>query len=697
MSDKTDSQILLSLNCAKGNAETHSFLNYAASSLLYSIILLQEPWLDQNNQPPNLTGFEIFTPCHILPKVVILIRRSANLAPTLTFTHGNSFIGVQLNTSRKPITIYNFYSPGNPKAIFNLFHTFKPDPDSIITGDFNLHHDWWYAEKADEYDKLLREDRDKATFIIDKLLTHSYTLNSRPGTPTHFPRNGQRPTIIDLTFSNGEGTEAIRGCALGDSFTSDHLSTQILLDLQPPQPTPSRQWKKADWKLFESEFTGAGLDFSKLSSPPEIDRAVEALNHSINQAIDVSIPKFKGKKTKSRGWWTKELKSKQQQTRHYEKLRQRNPTNPLLQQQAKDERIAFKRACREQQQRYTIERLQKTDSAKIWKVLTLSRPTHTRSIPPLDGTSNFTGKCDILRTAMFPPPKPNSTIPPIPTPKMDLSATIEPITINEISRAISQCNLASAPGHDKYPYAVIAQVHKASPSTLTNLFNASIDVGHYPHLWKHANCVVIPKEGKSDYSAPKSYRPISLLSNTGKVLEKIMAKRVARAAVAVGAMSSTQYGAVEQRSAIDALFALLHPASKWLQIPKKTTGGDRHALRPTLLANDISGAFNNTDPACLIQLMRARKMPNYMIEWTQSFTQGRTLSFCFDGKTEEPQDFAAGLPQGSPISPVLFLIYAQCMLESRTNNTQIDVSYVDDDGALQGASTPKRAAQLLKE
>src|ERR1700733_8761852 len=131
MSDTTDAQILLSLNCAKGNAATHSFLNFAASSLLHSIVLLQEPWLDHNQQPPQLSGFDCFTPCHTSPKVSILVRRSANLSPTLSFTHENSFIGIQVHGSGPPITIYNFYSPGNPRAVYNLFHSFKPDKNSI--------------------------------------------------------------------------------------------------------------------------------------------------------------------------------------------------------------------------------------------------------------------------------------------------------------------------------------------------------------------------------------------------------------------------------------------------------------------------------------------------------------------------------------------------------------------------------------
>ena len=85
---------------------------------------------------------------------------------------------------------------------------------------------------------------------------------------------------------------------------------------------------------------------------------------------------------------------------------------------------------------------------------------------------------------------------------------------------------------------------------------------------------------------PKSYRPISLLSNVSKVFEKLMARRIAKAALRVKALSSTQFGAIENRSAIDALFAITHPAAEVLAIP--TPSGRRNPPdRPTFLANDI--------------------------------------------------------------------------------------------------------------
>lgn len=214
------------------------------------------------------------------------------------------------------------------------------------------------------------------------------------------------------------------------------------------------------------------------------------------------------------------------------------------------------------------------------------------------------------------------------------------------------------------PYLVVDKAHQAFPSLLPTVFTASLKTGCFPSTWKHAACVVIPKGGKRDPHTPKAYRPISLLSNVSKVFEKLVAKRIARASIAVGALSSTQFGAIENRSAVDALFAITHPASIALEVPNTGRGGKAPRLdRPTLLANDIQGAFNNTDPARLVRIMQAHRLPLYLANWTASFTTSRTMAFCFDNCTEDAQPYNSSLPQGSPVSPVLFLLYAQAIME----------------------------------
>lgn len=90
---------------------------------------------------------------------------------------------------------------------------------------------------------------------------------------------------------------------------------------------------------------------------------------------------------------------------------------------------------------------------------------------------------------------------------------------------------------------------------------------------------------------------------------KLMAKRIAKAAIRTGALRNTQFGAVENRSVIDALFVIVHPAAEAISIPIKSGKQARGLGRPAFLANDIQGAFNNMDPARLVQIIETRHLP----------------------------------------------------------------------------------------
>ena len=68
---------------------------------------------------------------------------------------------------------------------------------------------------------------------------------------------------------------------------------------------------------------------------------------------------------------------------------------------------------------------------------------------------------------------------------------------------------------------------KYTSKTIHQIFTASVEIGYYPKRWKTALIIVLRKPGKPDYSVPGAYRPISLLNTLGKLLEAVIAKRLA--------------------------------------------------------------------------------------------------------------------------------------------------------------------------
>jgi hypothetical protein len=315
---------------------------------------------------------------------------------------------------------------------------------------------------------------------------------------------------------------------------------------------------------------------------------------------------------------------------------------------------------------------------------------------------DFKQKCNELRHSLC-PPRPKwvlGQIPHIAEPLQRLEDETSSITQRELSRTLDKVNLNSANGADGISYKVLRTFHEASPSILPRLFNAMLSHSIHPQEWKHAVCVVIPKKGKPSYKDPSAYRPISLLSCFGKILETVLSKRVYNAARRTGAISQNQMGSILHHSATDTLAvtfapvtaAIIHEIKQQKSAPKY-----RHHQKASLLTQDVSGAFNNTDPDILIEVMRRKAMPLYIFNWVQQFLSNRTLSFSFDGQIEPPTSFSSGLPQGSPISPVLFLIMENIITEPPPTVTEKTTSYVDDISLTQISPTYQESTRRLTE
>jgi hypothetical protein len=117
------------------------------------------------------------------------------------------------------------------------------------------------------------------------------------------------------------------------------------------------------------------------------------------------------------------------------------------------------------------------------------------------------------------------------------------ITISEISDALRPMSNKSTPGPSGHNYKPVKWAFTADPSRLQKLFEACLHLGYHPKGWKIATIAVVPKPGKEDYSLPKCYRPVALLECLGKLLEKVVAKRLSHDIMALRLIPTSQFGA----------------------------------------------------------------------------------------------------------------------------------------------------------
>jgi hypothetical protein len=315
---KLDTACVQLLNCAKGHATTTSALTSFASNRNTIIILLQEPAIEHTKLPPTHPDFHVFTPVNERPLCATYVRRLPGLQTDITFTHANSFLGTRISLpTSPPFTIYNFYSPGTPHAIANLLPSFHPHLPAIIMGDFNAHHEWWGSTTTINDDQIRRQ-RDQSQTIANWMEDHHFFLHNKPGHPTHFPRNGMRPSVIDLCFSAGCITGKILMHEINPDSTSDHAICTIHLNLTIPSKAPKRAWHRADWTLFWQTILDTALDLSNITSADQALQATETINTIINNATNAAIP-WVTPRPKQAPWWHPDLSKKNKQLQRAER------------------------------------------------------------------------------------------------------------------------------------------------------------------------------------------------------------------------------------------------------------------------------------------------------------------------------------------------------------------------------------------
>jgi len=216
----------------------------------------------------------------------------------------------------------------------------------------------------------------------------------------------------------------------------------------------------------------------------------------------------------------------------------------------------------------------------------------------------------------------------------------------EIATALSKCSPTSAPGPDGIPYITWKQVNKENPSMLHQIHSPLVSLGYHPASLKGSNGIVLHKPGKPFYESPACFRIIVLIRTVSKILERIIASRLLLAARSKGMLNPNQCGSLPGLSTYNAVLTLFNDV-KTLQRPR---------LKISSLFLDIKAGFDNVDNSTLARILREGGIPRYLVSWVSSFLGERSCTLVFQGAPGTPAPVNVGAPQGSPISPLLFLL-----------------------------------------
>ena len=148
-----------------------------------------------------------------------------------------------------------------------------------------------------------------------------------------------------------------------------------------------------------------------------------------------------------------------------------------------------------------------------------------------------------------------------------------------------------------------------------------------------------------------------------------MAERISHMVEKHGLLPTNHFGARKQRSAEQALVLL--------QEQIYTAWRGRRTV--SLISFDVKGAYNGVCKERLLQRMKARGIPQKLLRWVEAFCSERTASIQVNGQASKVQELPqAGLPQGSPLSPILFLFFNADLVQRRINTYGGAIAFVNN-------------------
>jgi len=639
--------------------------NLLATSTNFSIIGVSETWTDpkdDNDILYKINGYNsifqsrIFAPGHEGGGVALYIKSDLQFKIRHDLMSMNPSVYESLfceifNKSKNVIVGVIYRPPGTDIDTFiNEFNIplnkiSKSKSPCYIMGDFNIN--------------LINADTDRRTNAFLSMML-SMSLTPLIDKPTRITATSA--TCIDNIFIDISSLRNTNG-GIYTTDISDHL----------PVFCVSRTLKKKDkHKIIETRIINdTNINSFKLALEnqnwdfvyyePDPDRAYQLFQNTYCSLYDAFFPIIRKKintKTASKPWLTPAILNsiKTKNTLYHKFIRTRNP---LDKEASRIFSNKLYRLIKLAERRYYANELQlaQYNMRNTWKILKdIITHDNTTQFPSefVDGITVVLDNKDIANgfnnyfvnvghTLASKIPLTNTSYSSYLGDVVNSNFYLTPIVEKEILEVVNKLNNNKSAGLDNISPKVIKSTIYPIVKPLADIFNKSYVTGIVPDILKLARIVPIYKDG--DPKTYSNYRPISILSCFSKILERLTYNRLYSYFSKL--FNNSQFGFRKNHSTYMALLSLINNISENLDNGEATVG----------IFLDLSKAFDTIDHTILINKLRHYGIRGTTNAWFSNYLSGRYQCVSINGTKSDFKEIQCGVPQGSILGPILFLIY----------------------------------------